>query len=131
MARDFSVGVLHLEEGTEGAAPDSGHSAVGGNEDEGIVARGSDDLNLGASRMTGMHAADHEELPEGAEDGHDDQDADATKVSEAEEGVSDEATDLVADRARTMKAMGIVTIMVQNGVKTVDSTSSITFLKNF
>ena len=30
-----------------------------------------------------------------------------------------------------MKAMGIVTIMVQNGVKTVDSTSGITFLKNF
>ena len=34
--------------------------------------------------------------------------------------------------ARTMKAMGIlVTIMVQNGVKTVDSTSGMTFLKNF
>ena len=33
--------------------------------------------------------------------------------------------------ARTMKAIGIVTIMVQNGVKTVDSTSGMTFLKNF
>ena len=45
-----------------------------------------------------MHAADHEELPEGAEDGHDEQDADATHVSETEEGVSDEATNLVAER---------------------------------
>ncbi len=33
--------------------------------------------------------------------------------------------------ARTMKAMGMVTIMVQNGVKTVESTSGMTFLKNF
>ena len=44
-----------------------------------------------------MHAADHEELPEGAEDGHDDQDTDAAKVSKAEERVSDQRTDLVAD----------------------------------
>lgn len=48
--------------------------------------------------MTGhVHAADHEELPEGAEDSHDDQDADAAKVSKAEEGVGDQRTDLVAD----------------------------------
>ena len=78
-----------------------------------------------------MHAADHEELPEGAEDGHDDQDTDTAKVSKAKEGVGDEVAELVADRARTMKAMGMVTIMVQNGVKTVDSTSGMTFLKNF
>ena len=53
-----------------------------------------------------MHTADHEELPEGAEDGHDEQDTDATHVSETEEGVSDEAADLVAERGETMKAMG-------------------------
>ena len=45
-----------------------------------------------------MHAADHEELPEGAEDGHDEQDADATHVSKTKEGIGDEAADLVAER---------------------------------
>ncbi len=124
------VGVLHLEEGTEGAAPDGGHGAVGGHEDERIVA-GGDDLNLSEQDDGHVHAADHEELPEGAEDGHDEQDADATHVSKTKEGIGDEAADLVAERARTMKAMGLVTIMVQNGVKTVESTSGMTFLKNF
>lgn len=47
-----------------------------------------------------MHAADHEELPEGAEDGHDDQDTDTAKVSKTKEGVGDEAADLVADRGK-------------------------------
>ena len=53
-----------------------------------------------------MHAADHEELPEGAEDGHDDQDADAAKVSKAEEGVGDHRTDLVADRSEDDEGNG-------------------------
>lgn len=53
-----------------------------------------------------MHAADHEELPEGAEDGHDDQDADAAKVSKAEEGVGDQRTDLVADRSEDDEGNG-------------------------
>lgn len=78
-----------------------------------------------------MHAADHEELPEGAEDGHDDQDTDTAKVSKTKEGVGDEAADLVADRGKDDEGDGMVTIMVQNGVKTVDSTSGMTFLKNF
>ena len=47
-----------------------------------------------------MHAADHEELPEGAEDGHNDQDTDTAKVSKTKEGVGDEVADLVADRCK-------------------------------
>ena len=50
-----------------------------------------------------MHAADHEELPESAKDGHDDQNADATKVSKAKEGVGDEVAELVAERGKNDK----------------------------
>ena len=53
-----------------------------------------------------MHTADHEELPEGAEDGHDDQDTDATKVSKTKEGVGDEVAEFVADRREDDKGNG-------------------------
>ena len=47
-----------------------------------------------------MHAADHEELPEGAEDSHNDQDTEATHVSQTKEGVGDDVADLVTDRGK-------------------------------
>ena len=63
-----------------------------------LVVTGGDDLDLSEQDDGHVHTADHEQLPEGAEDGHDDEDAEATHVSQTEEGVGNDIADLVADR---------------------------------
>ena len=47
-----------------------------------------------------MHAGDNEELPEGTEDCHNDEDADAAEISKAEDDSSDALADEVADRSK-------------------------------
>lgn len=78
-----------------------------------------------------MHAADHEEPPEGAEDGHDDQNTDAAKISKAEERVSDQRTDLVADGGEDDEGDGD---RDDHGAKRREDRGEhvgMTFLKNF